>query len=156
MKKRETQYKYLQQREHNAGSQLHRCWRSWEDKEMTFKITQSLQQEATSTPKWEWQMRGACVTGAQGLRSPTKAGAAAGSIAHGGEAGRQAVSLFSNSLTFLLHCLWPNLAGIQETPEAGEHSLQGSGILWSEQRRNSLTVNRHSHVLTLKYPELGP
>lgn len=45
-------------------------------------------------------MRGACVTGAQGLRSPTKAGAAAGNVAHGGEAGRQAGSFsllpFSN------------------------------------------------------------
>lgn len=74
-------------------------------------------------------MRGACVTGAQGLRSPTKAGAAAGNVALGGEAGRQAVSLFSHSLTFLLHSLWPILAGIQEIPEAGEHSLQGSVVL---------------------------
>lgn len=72
-------------------------------------------------------MRGVCVTGAQGLRSPTKAGAAAGSAAHGGEGGRR--FLFSHPLTFFLHSLWPSLAGIQKTPEAGEHSLQGPVIL---------------------------
>lgn len=42
--------------------------------------------------------------------------------------GRQAVSLFSHPLTFLLHSLFPKLAEFQETPEA-EHSLQSSVVL---------------------------